>query len=701
MTHKFILICENEETGNQMKIEVGTHALTGDLCTTYDQAVIDNPESIILICADRKADFGDRPFILPKDSSLNWMKTIREYDRHDPDTESAGESIAIKLHKLMDQKKRKPEKEIKDESNLDFPPDYDGEYLFTFKSYRARCGDLGKEGNRSYRAGLYMHIRDQDKKGMPISTNEWICSPIEVVARTRTERDTDFGKMVEFTNLEGRRGRWSMPSRMIVSSKEDDIISQLKCSGVNIGFKKESLLIQYLSTTNPSDSLICSSSTGWNGGNNASFIMPDKTLGYQGAIFQNEEISHEVGISSSGTLREWQFNVAKYAKGNDIILLSIAVGLSGSLLKLIGGENSITNLRGQSSKGKTTCFNVGASISGKPGEFDQTWNATGNGLEGKAAARNDLSLFLDEMGECEPRKLDTIIYMICNGKGKQRAKQTGASKHVHRWRLSALSTSEKHPEIILKKAGKQMTAGVENRLIDIEADGYKYGAFNNIHDFENAAEFANHLSSSSKKYHGTALPYFINSLLEDSQMDFHLCYEEARRPELWGARDSLENRVASRMAVFSMAGELSIKYELIGFNPGTFTDACRRLFTKWMNNRTQGSTEDTQILQGIRDFIQRHGNSRFSPLSTGNSAEDNAVIRDQAGWYKKETDGRIWMFTREGLQEASGDHTIKSVTKALHQSEWLITKGSEGRKSITTRVMGSNQRLFHIKIPCK
>lgn len=64
--------------------------------------------------------------------------------------------------------------------------------------------------------------------------------------------------------------------------------------------------------------------------------------------------------------------------------------------------------------------------------------------------------------------------------------------------------------------------------------------------------------------------------------------------------------------------------------------------------RGQGDDERRQILEQVSDFIERHGDGRFS--SADNSHESQ--IRDRAGWWRDTLDGRLYLFTTEGIRDA-------------------------------------------------
>ena len=73
----------------------------------------------------------------------------------------------------------------------------------------------------------------------------------------------------------------------------------------------------------------------------------------------------------------------------------------------------------------------------------------------------------------------------------------------------------------------------------------------------------------------------------------------------------------------------------------------------------------------MRDFIDRHGESRFSPID---AHESQPLVQDRAGWWRKVEDGRVYMFTAGGLREASQGFDFRRVLGAL-KKEFFIAWG--------------------------
>lgn len=145
-----------------------------------------------------------------------------------------------------------------------------------------------------------------------------------------------------------------------------------------------------------------------------------------------------------------------------------AAGVSG-LLRWCApeSENYILHTYGTSSAGKSLGLKAAASFWGHPvvGGMVDAWRTTDNGLERKAALRNDSALFLDESGMVTDESvISKAVYMLGNGSEKIRAKRDGGTRQTASYRLATISTGEK-----MLIANSKYT-GQEVRALEIRCD---------------------------------------------------------------------------------------------------------------------------------------------------------------------------------------------------------------------------------------
>ncbi|MEO5347130.1 MAG: DUF927 domain-containing protein, partial [Magnetococcus sp. YQC-9] len=156
--------------------------------------------------------------------------------------------------------------------------------------------------------------------------------------------------------------------------------------GLSTSRKARDLLADYLQRARPDAVARCVERVGWHGG---AFVLPDRTIGenYERVLLQTGD-AEQSGFEQSGTLEDWQREVAARCAGNSRLVFAVSAAFAAPLLDLAGAESGGFHLVGQSSNGKTTSLAAAVSVWGGPGRL-QRWRATSNGLEGLAALHND------------------------------------------------------------------------------------------------------------------------------------------------------------------------------------------------------------------------------------------------------------------------------------------------------------------------
>jgi putative DNA primase/helicase len=285
---------------------------------------------------------------------------------------------------------------------------------------------------------------------------------------------------------------------------------------------------------------------------------------------------------------------------------------AGGHFKVTDKDSGGFHFRGTSSSGKSTVLKVAASVWGKPDNYCRLWRSTSNGLEGLAALYNDGLLILDELSQLDPKEAGEAAYLLANGQGKTRASRSGTVKQSSRWSLIFLSAREESLTALMAKAGQRTNAGQEIRLADIEADaGLEMGIFENIHDQLSPATMALSLKEYASRYYGTVGVTWLNQVVANQQTikrDLNdLIKTCVDTMTLFNATGQVM-RVARRLALVAIAGELAIFYGLTGWIEGESFRAAYTCFTTWLEAfGSTGNREDRVIFAQVRSFFESHG----------------------------------------------------------------------------------------------
>jgi len=540
---------------------------------------------------------------------------------------------------------------------------------------------------KELRAGVWYHgykIDQTTREEAPF--DEWLCAPLHVDAVTRNQgQDGDYGRLLRFRNADNRWLKWAMPNELL-AGKPDSILGVLLSMGLDLDYKRRAQVCQYLAAQYPKDRIIAATSTGWH--TSELFIMPRQNIGKGDAMFQSEAANGD-DYRTGGTLEGWQSTIGRWCEGNALLMLSVCASLAGALLFHVQRPGGGFHIVGDSSTGKSSAILAAASVWGHGENYKRTWRATGNGLEGIAAQRNDTLLALDEIGEADPREIGAVVYSLANGTGKARASRTGAARQAKRWRVMVLSSGEVGLSACMNEGGKRSRAGQEIRLLDIPVRR-TYGAWDNLHGMAGGREFSDALQRASVTDYGHAGPEFVRLLLASGDADKlpeWLSAMVAKFPSTSGQ----EGRAAERFALVALAGELAIKWGLLSLPAGSIAVAMIDLFNEWSAGRGEGPSEDRQILKSIADFIARHSDTRFS------AADDpHGEARDRAGYWETLPAGRLYLFNRPGLEEAAKGHDLGRVVLAL-DSVGAIAKREAGKHQHKKCLPdGSKPRLYWI-----
>jgi putative DNA primase/helicase len=550
--------------------------------------------------------------------------------------------------------------------------------------------DWTKTVDGNHRPGVYYCGMTAGKKNEPPEPfDAWICSPVHIDAVTFDGQSNNFGRLLRFKPTVGKWREWAMPMELLAGDGAQ-LRGELLAMGVELDpYKARQQLPHYLQNEHPKRHIHCALQVGWCGD---SFVLPDAVIGPKaaGVIFQSGERGHEEH-TQSGTLAGWRDGIATKALGNPLLMLAVSASFAGPLLQRCNSEGGGFHVVGDSSTGKTTLIEAACATWGGPG-FKRSWRATANGMEGAAAMFNDCLLALDEISECDPKEVGAIVYALGNGRGKQRASRSGNARGVTRWRCFVISSGERTIATTMQEGGHRAKAGQSMRLLDIPA-AQAFGAWDDIHGATSPAAFSDAIKRAAAQHHGQAGRAFLEKLTFDTS-DLCAMLEEVKAAPMF-ATDSTEGqdkRAAARFALIGLAGELATDYGVTGWPVGAAGEAAAHGFKLWQSMRGKGNDERRQILQRVSGFIERHGDGRFSDADTNNDVQ----IRDRAGWWRDTNGGREYLFTTDGMREATKGIDFKRALDVLQEAKAIPTPGANGERARFIRIAGRGVKLYPV-----
>ena len=518
---------------------------------------------------------------------------------------------------------------------------------------------------------------------------ELICSPIKVTALTRDTGNHSWGRLIELEDRDKNLHRFAMPMTKM-TGQASDFLAPLVDKGLTYITSNKNDLHGYLTQANPITRARCVDKTGWF---NQLFVLPEEVIGesQETIIFQSNAAPSK-GFETSGTLEEWQQNVASLCVDNSRLLFGVSTAFATALLPMIDGESGGFHFRCGSSRGKTTILMMAKSVWGTPESLPR-WRATANGLEGLASIHNHSLLCLDEfsqLAEVNPKVAGETIYMLGNGEGKQRSQRDGSMARRQTWQLLYLSAGEVSLKAVMEQAGHTVRAGQEVRFIDLPADaGKQLGVFDCVHDYQDGNRYSLAIKENSQRYHGTAARAFISAIAADyhKHQDWIIKYvdEFVTRLKIDDA-DPQVQRVARRFGLIAAAGELATNLDVTGWDKGQATQASVVCFDQWIEERGGSeSHEESKAIETIKGRLLEHGSSRF--LNIDNFRQNGSIW----GLYEN---SNYYVYSKAFKDHLCAGLDAKFVANLLIDLGHL--KSGKTRPTISKRIDGKPTRCYHI-----
>ena len=452
--------------------------------------------------------------------------------------------------------------------------------------------------------------------------------------------------------------------------------NRLQGYGLSImsGRLKRERLADYLQREGESRQYSITDKAGWHGSSyilpSGDIISPDKR---PPIIYQGDK-SQAAAYAPSGTLAQWQADIARYAAGNSRLCLALGTAFAAPLLSLLNEESGGFHIYGDSSDGKTTAARVSLSVWARPSESMMTWQGTGLGFNNTATARNDGLLVLDEISQATPKVIGSTVYSIMNGINKAQGAKDGGNRALSRWRVMVLSTGEKTPDHILQH-GHDWNAGQAARLPSIPA-ATQYGIYETLHGFSDGALLSEHLKEAAERHHGEAGRAFIRLIDTNTPAatQERVSAFMATLPHLSGQA----RRVAKRFALCAAALELAAP--VTGLPAGVGMAGVKQCFDDWFALNGSGKHEDRMIIKQAEDFFSQTADSvRFDnwPLPKGVKTRP-----DIAGYITSGiNNGTEYLLIPAVFEkEVCGTFHPQKVCAVLHSIGWMNKPSGKGWK---------------------
>ena len=503
-----------------------------------------------------------------------------------------------------------------------------------------------------------------------------------------TGKDTNgaYYRIIRYQDANSRKSyTFALPSEQIGTNAGWQMLQK---RGITIfsGRRKRELLADYLQTQGAKTPYTVSNKTGWH---NGAYILPNGEIIAQdnAPIIYNGDTSRAKGYNVSGSLKDWQQHIARYAAGNSRLCLALGTALAAPLLSKIHEAGGGFHIYGNSRDGKTTAALVALSVWGQPESLKMAWKGTGYGFDNIALASNDNLLVLDEIGQAKAHVVSDTAYSVLDGKSKIQGAKDGGNREITEWRILLFSTGEYALDAYMAKNGKEWEAGQAVRLPSIAA-GKQYGIYETLHGFPTGAALSDYLLDHMAQQHGTAGRAWLAKIQSLAPETISAARDAYLPPNLNGQALTVARRFALAAAALELASEIT------GLPAGVGAAGIQQCFEDWLEENGTGSREEKKLVETLIDFIQQYGDSpRF--VSWDNAMQTD---RNHAG-YKRENldDGimRYWIIKPVFANEIAKGKELPKAAATLFKQGWLVER-YEGDKMRYTHKRNGMAGSFYI-----
>jgi hypothetical protein len=607
--------------------------------------------------------------------------TVMEADLTKALAASSGRTIDVLRKAVKTAKKDAKKLSTNNASRLSAPP-LKAEELESLEQARAQIDlptlSYGHFDYSMFDGKPWLHRLDSNDNGVEKWTR--LCTPISISAGLRYEDKGGVrGQRIVFMDEDGQVVQRDLPVGIAVRAHGSEYKTLLREAGISMTYAGEEFLVSRSKEYTPRDPVSVYDKAGWKG---TAFLTAFGSAINTNGRMELAADSMPKGAEKDGSLEMW-VSAIRLAVESNVLHFQLAplTGFASVLIDRLGLPSVVVCYSGETSRGKSTAQEIGASAWGtttaKEGLFG-TFSASPNAAEALMQRGSGCYLALDEFKFIEGEDLHKVIFQASSDSGKDRLNRAADLRQSRGWKLLMTISGELPLAEKLRQSGGKLSTGLGTRSLDLNVEDQP------ILTKEQMAEI-----NVFKKHFGHAGPAFVRQMVamgyaEDTDRLMREVEDKASALAGGGASPPML-RAARIVALLWQSGEIAKAAELL---PATMNveDVCRRTWAKALESETAPYASKEIALKVL-----------FENLLTGlgsdvaNFDDFNVLIRDEAqAAFKKWSACRVGSFGNYGpvyivpltsLGKLAGSALgAKSVAKALADAKALV-EAPTSRKS--------------------
>ncbi|WP_254704138.1 DUF927 domain-containing protein [Bacillus thuringiensis] len=400
-----------------------------------------------------------------------------------------------------------------------------------------------------------------------------------------------------------------------------------------------------------------------------SFVLPNEVIGQDKITFvPNSEGDKQYadGFTNKGSIEDWKENVFNLIKEKPFALTYVLASFASLLVKKLEIDPFIVELSGNTSRGKTICMKIAASVWGNPNKITNSWNTTLVGVERRASMLHNLPLFLDDTKKGKGKEIPSIVYQFTQGAERNRGKLEKGTKKTGTWENIMLSTGEK------KITEFSHDAGVAGRVITLTEAPFG----------DNATELVDSIEMNMSQYFGTAGKSFANWLTQQEIETWKEKYVDLRKQYIKLAENNtVVKRLAKYMSILHVSALMLNECFDAQIQDCMLYDVWGRMLE-----------DNEEVDKPKQAMVYLYEQCLMNKLKFVKSRTSHQLYDTWGDWQYENNADKIIMYPTkvEKLLNDAG-YDAKTVISEWKKNEWIITD-SKGNKKTQRLLLGGTKK---------